>query len=406
MGQYSVLLKDVEGRTFRDVATADSSTALVGRLREKGWTVISVNEVADAGDKSSVRCPLIPLRRASRTELAVFCTQLGTMIDSGLPIMGAVESVASEMARSSFQSALFNVLRHLEEGSTFAQSLKKCPETFSTLLVSMVEAGEASGHLPEILLELAGYLENEDKAVRKIRAATSYPIFVAGFCSLMVAVIIIVLIPKFKTIFAGFGAELPLLTRIVIEASDFMRQYWPLEVVLLAGMSIGLLYWRRSATGQETLDRVKLRLPLIGNIIYMGAMARFCRMLSTLISGGVTVVEALRIVSRTATNSVIRDATLGAQEMITEGFGIAESFRKQRIFADMVVRMTAAGEEAGTIDEMLTKVADFYDQRVDNSIAVVTSLIEPAMIVGLGVVVLVVVLAMYLPIFQMSSVAR
>ncbi len=288
----------------------------------------------------------------------------------------------------------------MEAGNTLADSLRKHPKLFSDLYVNMVAAGEAGGILDVILLRLAEYLEKAEKLRRKVKGAMFYPMTVLGFATIAIAVLLIFVIPTFAGFFTGAGVALPLPTQIVIGASQFLLGWW-WACLLAAGLLFYLLKrWKATESGALAFDRLLLKVPILGNVVRKSSIARFSRTLGTLIASGVPILEGLEITARTSGNKVVESAVLDSRVSIAGGDTISEPLRKSDVFPPMVVQMINVGEQTGGLDEMLNKVADFYDSEVDSAVDAMTSVLEPIMIVFLGVVVGGMVVAMYLPIFD------
>jgi type IV pilus assembly protein PilC len=337
-------------------------------------------------------------------DLAVVTRQLATMIDAGLPLVQCLDILAQQQEKKVFQKALHDIRMAVEGGSTFSASLKRHPKIFSTLYTNMVEAGEAGGILDTILNRLAAYIEKAMALKKRIKTAMFYPSTIVTVAVVVVIFLLIYVIPTFEQLFAGFGATLPLPTVIVLEASRIVRAY---ILVMLAGAvaaGVGLRFYYRTPGGKMAIDRLLLRLPVFGPLIRKVAVAKFTRTLGTLVSSGVSILEGLDITARTAGNKVVEEAVLKARTTIAQGKTIAEPLQASGVFPVMVVQMIAVGEQTGALDRMLNKIADFYDEEVDVAVAGLTSLLEPLLVIFLGVIIGGVVIAMYLPIFKLISV--
>lgn len=399
MPEFVFTAKSVDGRTVKDVRYADSETNLVSILRKEGLIVISVEPAAGAGKAKRTKSG----KKVKTRDLAILCRQLGAMMDAGLPVLEALEGIGDQVDNPTLAEVLKQVATDIEAGSTLSQAVGKHEKVFSVLFVSMIKAGEESGALPTVLARLSTYLEGRDELVRKIRSASTYPIFIAGFFALAVVAIMFFLIPRFESIFADFDMTLPPLTQFLIVTSRFMGHNIIIELILLIGGSYAFFKWKSTPAGKEKFDGWMLKAPILGKLIQKAAVARFSSTLGTLLDNGVTVVAALEIVGDSSGNVVVKKAVDNVCLGVVNGATISEKLSETQIFPKMVVSMVSAGESSGNLPEMLDKVSDFYTKEVDAAISGLTAMIEPALIVGLGAVVTVVVLAIYLPIFQMAT---
>jgi type IV pilus assembly protein PilC len=328
------------------------------------------------------------------------------MINSGLPLVQALTILAEQTDNKALAEVTRKVVFDVESGNTVADALSKHPRAFTNLYVNMVAAGEAGGILDTILLRLATFLEKNDALVRKVKGAMIYPAVIMSVAAIAVVVLLIFVIPVFAGMFASAGQALPLPTRIVIGASGFLRSYWWVigAIIITAGYT-GKKYYATS-NGKLVIDRAMLHFPVLGDVLRKSAVSRFTRTLGTLISSGVSILEGLEITAKTAGNRVIQDAIMQSRSSIAGGDTIAQPLQKSKVFPPMVISMIAVGEQTGGLDEMLSKIADFYDEEVDAAVSNLLSLLEPIMIVFLGVVVGGMVVAMYLPIFDMVNAVQ
>lgn len=337
-------------------------------------------------------------------DLCVFTRQFATMVNAGLPLVQCLDVLGRQMDKANFKSVINQVMMDVEGGSTLAEGLGKHPRVFTDLFTNMVAAGEAGGILDNILTRLAVYLEKADALQRKVKGALLYPsivLFVAvGACIFM----LVGVIPVFAKMFADFGGELPGPTRMVMGMSAFIRSYWWALVLGIGAVVLAIRQYRNTSSGRLKTDQLLLRFPIIGNVLRKSAVARFTRTLGTLIGSGVPILQGLEITSKTAGNRVIQDAINEVSKSISQGDTIAEPLRESGVFPPMVVQMISIGEQTGSLDEMLSKIADFYDDEVDAAVEALTSAIEPVMIVVMGTMVGGMLVAMYLPIFKMASV--
>ena len=339
----------------------------------------------------------------STRDIVIFTRQFATMINSGLPLVQSLDILADQTENSALRKTIRDVLYDVESGHTLADAMGKHPKVFTELFVNMVAAGEAGGILDTILLRLATFLEKNDALIRKIKGAMIYPAVIFTVAALAVITLLIFVIPTFQQMFESAGVPLPLPTRVVISMSQVLQDYW----WALGGGVIGAVFLIRYAyttdSGRLNIDRLMLVLPVLGDLQRKSAVARFTRTLGTLVSSGVSILEGLEITAKTAGNRVIHDAVMNSRASIAGGETISGPLKESGVFPPMVVQMINVGEQTGGLDEMLTKIADFYDEEVDTAVEALLSAMEPIMIVVLGVVVGGMIVAMYLPIFDMIN---
>ena len=337
-------------------------------------------------------------------EIVIFTRQFATLIDAGLPLVQCLEILASQQENKVFKKALTEIRQSVEGGLTFAAALKQHPKIFTSLYANMVEAGEAGGILDTILNRLAIYMEKAMALKKKVKSAMIYPSTIVTVAMVVVIFLLIFVIPTFKAMFEGFGAALPLPTVIILDLSRLMITYWYLLLGIPVGLVVGLRMWYKTAAGKLAVDTFMLKTPVFGLLIRKVAVAKFTRTLGTLISSGVAILDGLDITARTAGNKVVERAVLQTRASIAEGKTIAEPLKASGVFPPMVVQMIAVGEQTGALDAMLGKIADFYDEEVDTAVGNLTALLEPMLMVFLGVIIGGVVIAMYLPIFKLVTV--
>jgi type IV pilus assembly protein PilC len=328
------------------------------------------------------------------------------MINAGLPLVQSLGILASQTENKTLQEVTKKVVQDVEAGNTLADAFSKHPKAFPDLYVNMVAAGEAGGILDTILIRLATFLEKSDALVRKVKGAMVYPAVIFSVAIIAVAVLLIFVIPTFQTMFASVNLELPLPTRVVIGMSDVLIGYWWAMIGAIAGAIFLFKRYYATSGGRLQVDGLMLKAPVLGDILRKSAVSRFTRTLGTLISSGVSILDGLEITAKTAGNRVIHDAVMESRQSIAGGDTIAAPLEKSRVFPPMVISMIAVGEQTGGLDEMLTKIADFYDEEVDVAVSALLSLMEPVMIVVLGVIVGGMVVAMYLPIFDMMNAVQ
>ncbi len=334
-------------------------------------------------------------------EIVIFTRQFATMINAGLPLVQSLDILAEQTENAQLQKVIRDVLYDVESGNTLADAMGKHPKVFSKLFVSMVSAGEAGGILDTILLRLATFLEKADALSRKVKGAMVYPGVVFTVAAGAVAILLIFVIPTFQDMFAAAGVALPLPTQVVIAMSAFLQAYWWAIIAVAVGAFFAFRAYYATDNGELVVDRILLNIPVLGDLQRKAAVARFTRTLGTLVSSGVAILEGLEITAKTAGNRVIQDAVMNSRSSIAGGDTISGPLKESKAFPPMVVQMINVGEQTGGLDEMLEKIADFYDDEVDNAVTALLSVMEPIMIVVLGVVVGGMIVAMYLPIFDM-----
>jgi len=343
-------------------------------------------------------------QKIKKRAVAVFTRQLATMIDAGLPLVQSLDILAMQQENKAFKEVIKNIKEDVEGGSTFAGALRKHPKAFDDLYVNLVVAGEEGGILDNVLNRLAVYIEKAESLKKKIKSAMVYPSAIVGVAIIVVAVLMIFVIPVFSKIFGEMGHTLPLPTLIVIGMSNILKRYIVFLVIALVILAFMLRRYYATEKGKMAIDSLILKLPVFGMLFRKVAVARFSRTLSTLITSGVPILDGLTITSKTAGNKPIEYAIMQARTSISEGETIAEPLARSEVFPPMVTQMIAVGESTGSLDSMLTKIADFYEEEVDVTIGALTSLLEPLLMVFLGVTVGGIVIAMYLPIFKIATV--
>ena len=393
--------RTVSGEVQTGEMTVGSQDEVLAQLRKRRIIGMYVREKSKP---LSLRFKLRGMSGVKIKELAVFTRQFATMINAGLPLVQCLDILSQQTENAAFKGVIAGVMSDVESGSTLAEALRKHPKVFDKLFTNMVQAGEAGGVLDDILLRLASYIEKAEALRRKVKSAMTYPLVVACVAIGATVFMLLFIIPTFAKIFQQFGGELPLPTKIVMGLSTFLRNTWYL---LIAAAIVAVVLYRRyvaTENGRRSVDRGMLNIPILGDVLRKGAIARFTRTLGTLISSGVPILDGLEITAQTAGNKVIEEAIMATRGSIREGETIAAPLRESKVFPAMVVQMISIGEETGALDEMLNKIAAFYDDEVNTAVDTMTSVIEPIMIVVMGMMVGGMVVAMYLPMFKLISV--
>ena len=391
--------RTASGMQNGEIEAPDRSSA-VGELRRRSILVTKISE------KTAPKVSFKFGGKVKDKEMAIFTRQFSTMIDAGLPLVQCLNILAEQSESKALRGVTGQVARHVEAGSTLADALRRHPRTFDDLFTNLVEVGEAGGILDVVLQRLAAYIEKAAALKRKVKAAMVYPCAIIGVALLVVIFMLTFVIPTFAQMFKDLGADLPLPTKVVMWLSDFVRSYILLIIAGLIGCVMALRSYYRTENGRATIDALMLKLPVFGTLVRKVAVARFTRTLGTLVQSGVPILDGLRITARTAGNKVVEKAVLQCRAAVTEGKTLADPLRTSGVFPPMVTQMISVGEQTGALDAMLSKIADFYDDEVDTAVSTLTSLLEPIMIVFLGVVVGGLVVAMYLPIFRLVTLIK
>jgi len=394
------------GQTVSGERAADTMDAAVAALRREQILVTRINP-SKAKEEAAAAKKAKPAgktgKKVAAKNLAVFTRQFSVMIDAGLPLVQCLDILGNQEEDKNFAAVILQTRTDVESGASLADAMRKHPKTFDPLFTNMIAAGEAGGILDTILKRLSVYIEKAVKLAGQVKSAMIYPVAVIVIAGGVVGVILWKVIPTFAALFAGLGADLPLPTRVVIWLSDSLVRFFPFILV-----GAGLLVWAfrtyyATPNGRKVVDAIALKLPILGNILRKIAVARFCRTLATLISSGVPILDGLEITAKTSGNAVIEDAIMTTRKSIERGETISAPLKETAVFPPMVTQMIGVGEATGALDTMLAKIADFYEEEVDTAVAGLLTLLEPIMIALLGVVVGGIVIAMYLPIFDLIS---
>lgn len=394
-----------EGRVGNEVQRgeleAPNKSAVLARLRQMQIQPIP-NKIKQKGSLFNIE---FDIGAISQKDIVIFTRQLSTMVDAGLPLVRSIDVLAVQQTRKKFRNILTNVKERVESGTDFGDALAKHPNVFSELYVNLVRAGESAGVLDIVLKRLADYLEKIESIKGKIKGAMIYPIIVIGTAIAVLAIVIIFVVPVFAEMFKDMGTTLPYLTQVIVDISSFTRANILYILITLAILIISFfVVFKRSEKLRRLVDAFILKIFLVGDLVLKTSLSRFCRTLSTLTAGGIPILDGLDITAKASGNKIIEESILEAREAVSEGQTLAEPLtRRPKIFPPMVVQMISVGEQTGALDDMLNKIADFYDDEVDTAVAAILSAMEPLMIVFLGGTVGVIVVSMYLPMFKLIS---
>jgi type IV pilus assembly protein PilC len=395
--------KNRSGQIQKGDMEAPNEAAVTALLRRNG---ILPSKIKERGKGLDLEIKIPGMQpKVTTKDLVVFTRQFATMIDAGLPLVQCLDILSQQQENKAFQKMLVAVKESVESGSTFADALRKHPKAFDELYVNLVAAGEVGGILDTILNRLAAYIEKAQKLKKQVKSAMTYPTTIVGIALVVISVILVFVIPAFEAMFKDFGGSLPMPTQVVVAISNFIQDY--ILVILGAGFGSVFLFKKIYATkpGRAKIDDWSLHLPVFGTLIRKVAVAKFTRTLGTMISSGVPILDGLEIVAKTAGNKTVEKAIYHVKQSISEGKTIAEPLTKSGVFPPMVCQMIAVGEQAGALDTMLNKIADFYDDEVDEAVTNLTAMMEPLLMLFLGVTVGGLVIAMYLPIFKLAGAA-
>lgn len=396
--------KTASGEVRKGELQAASVAQATAALRRQQILPSSISQ--KGGGLSSINIKIPGFAEKVKTkDLVIFSRQFATMIDAGLPLVQCLDILASQQENAEFKRVLVEVKSSVEGGSTFADALKKHPKVFDDLYVNLIAAGEVGGILDTILNRLSGFLEKAEKLKGKVKGAMTYPTAVIVIAALIVTGLLLWVVPIFDNMFASFGKSLPAPTQVVVNMSKFLQSSWYIIIGVIVGTFVSIKYSYKTPKGRKVIDKLLLKVPVVGDLIRKTAVARFTRTLGTMLSSGVPILEGLEIVAKTSGNVIIEEAIMKARMSLSQGKTLAEPLIETKVFPGMVTQMIAVGESTGALDNMLTKIADFYEEEVDQAVDALTSLIEPMLMAFLGVVVGGLVIALYLPIFQIAGAA-
>jgi type IV pilus assembly protein PilC len=402
---FAYKVKDKSGKLVEGSLEAENSQLVVTKLRSMGFTPIEITQQGGVNVHKELKLPGLS-DRVKLKDVSVFSRQFATMINSGLSLLRSLYILA-EQTESKPLAAIVNQVRiDVETGSSLSQALAKHPKAFNRLYVSMVKAGEIGGALDSTLMRLAETIEKQVELRRKVKSAMTYPTVVAALVLIIVSAMLLFVIPMFEDIYKQLGGTLPAPTQFLIKISNFMRTFWWLIFGAEIGFAIWFRRWINSEEGRKKWDAIKLKVPIFGKLVRKTALARFSRTLSALVRSGVPILESLDIVAETAGNWVVASAVRDTQAAVKRGEPLSKRLEEHDVFPAMVVQMMAVGEETGALDEMLDKIADFYDQEVEATVDALTSLIEPLLIVVMGVCVGGMIISLYLPMFNIIKLIK
>ncbi len=401
MGIFQYNAKDTNGHTVSGIVEANTDNEVAEILHKKDLIIVSIEPAKQK------KAPKRKDKKVKLDDLVIFSRQLATMIDAGIPLVQALGILGEQIENMSLKNIVISVRKDIESGVNFCDALEKHPSVFSELFINMTRAGEVSGMLDEVLDRLASYLEKTAVLTRKISSSLIYPEVVVSLAVLITAFLLLKVVPTFKGIFESLGGKLPLPTVILISISEIARKYFLFAAGALVFSGFLFKKYINTEKGRYNFDAQKLKIPVIGSLFQKVALAKFSRTFSTLIKSGVSALNALDIVAKTAGNKVVEKVVLTTRNSVRDGEPIAASLSKSKVFPPMVCRMIGVGEQTGQLEKMLSKIADFYDEQVDAAVSGLTSMIEPLVIAFLGVVIGGIVVALFLPIFKITElVAR
>lgn len=403
MVKFTYTAKDKTGNTVKGDLQAPDKMRALEVLRGKELLILKLDETKTVTSIFSA----LKFGRKEKTsldELVIFTRQMATLTGAGITIVNSLDTLAEQTTNESFKTALYDVRDQVNTGSSLSDAMNRHQGVFSEFFINMVKAGESSGMLDDVLERVASYLEKTNALQKKIKSAMIYPAVVTAMAIGITLLMILKVIPVFKDIFSGFGAELPKPTQFLIDLSDYAQRYFGVVVLLFILLGIALKWYMSTEKGRMRIDALKLKIPVFGPLLRRVAISKFSRTLSTLVKSGVPILAALEIVAKTSGNVIVEGTISQVKENVREGESIAAPMEKSGIFPPLVTRMVSVGEKTGELEKMLTKIADFYDEQVDTMVDGLTSLLEPIIIAFLGIVIGGIVICMFLPIFKISTI--
>jgi len=403
MENFEYVARDLSGEQHSGFSQAGTKDDVLVGLRRRGLIPVEVRMINAVKSKNSLS---VKRKKIKSIELASFCWQLQAMLEGGISITSAIETIREDCENRYFQYILKRVSESLKAGEPLSDSVKRFPKVFNRMFRSMILAGETGGAMPASFGRLAEYYDGKDKLARKVKAAIAYPVFVVAFVILLIVFIMTFIIPRFKTLFDDIGGELPVITRAMMFGYDTFVAYLPYIFLCFCASIIALVVYGKTDKGRDFFSKIVLKIPLIGKILSQAFMAMFCKTFSTLLGAGVSVLDALEIIATMNANTVIRAAFLQTRDAIVSGSSISIGMNKSPFFPKMLTKMVEIGEESGSLSPILERTSSYYERKVDSTIATVTTVLEPFLIVVVGGIVLGVVLALYLPIFSLSDIKQ
>jgi type IV pilus assembly protein PilC len=373
------------------------------RVRLRAMKLEPVRLVQSSGDKKTNSLALFGSQSVSPKELQVLTRQLATLINAGIPVVDGLKILIDGSTNLGLKESLSQVKADIETGKRFSTALASHPKIFDRLYCNLVEAGEEAGILDQILTRLSTYLEKNEKIKRQVKGALVLPSVIIVFSALVIAGILVFVVPKLQEVFKQGGKELPALTQMVVNASEFLTQHWMLIIAVMISTPLAIIQYAKTEEGKKIFDGLMLRIPLFGDLILRSSVARMTRTLSTLLSSGVGLIESIEIAARTSGNYTLEAALLRTKEQVLQGRPFAVPLSREKVIPGMVTQMVAIGEQSGAVDQMLGKIADFYEDEVENAVKALTSMIEPLLMVVLGCIIAFLVVAMYLPVFSLGD---
>ncbi|MDD5135863.1 MAG: type II secretion system F family protein [Candidatus Omnitrophica bacterium] len=399
---FKYAAKNKDGKNITGILDAADRTAAISTLRKQELIIVSLDA---AKPESRFTLPFANRKKKIKIDdLVIFSRQLATMVDAGIPLVSALDILGEQIDNKTFSAVVQEIRSEVETGSSFSEALARHKAVFSQLFVNMVRAGETSGMLDEILDRVATYMEKTSALQRKVKAALVYPAVVTGMALSITLLLLLKVIPVFKGIFEGFGAQLPKPTLVLIMISDALQKYFVICAAVIVGLVLLLIRYIKTEKGRLKFDSLLLHLPVFGILFTKVAVSKFTRTLSTLIKSGVPILGALDIVGKTSGNKLVEKTIDTVRSNVREGESVAEPLARSKIFPPMVTRMVSVGEQTGELEKMLSKIADFYDEQVDAAVSSLTSMMEPFIIAFLGIVIGSIVICMFLPIFKITSI--
>lgn len=403
MPTFSYSVRDKTGKIVKGSLDGDSRDAVSAKLRQMGYIILELDQQSGLAALGQIKF----VGKVKPKDITIFSRQFATMINAGLSLTKCLSILASQTESDALRTIIQAVARDVEAGQSLSDSLAKHPKTFPPIFVSMIRAGETGGVLDEVLVRLADHFESEQALKGKIKSAMTYPVAMGALVLFILIAMMVFVVPTFQQMFASLGGELPFMTQVLVDMSQFVSGVGGIGLAVVSvGLYLGFKFWIGTGTGRLIWDMTKLKMPVFGQLVRKLALARFTRTFGTLVSAGVPILSALDIVADTAGNEVVANAVKRARSAIKEGETISKPLSESKVFPSMLVQMIAVGEETGALDAMLNKIADFYDEEVATQVDGLTSLIEPLMMASLGGIVGAMVIALYMPMFQVITLVQ